>query len=233
MAWRCNDEILIKGFLEGLDVHKLTASMMFGKPIEEIDNELRQIGKRMRHAGNYDMSWKTVSDQMEIPAAQAKELLNRYHSANPKIRQVFHAKTKEIVLRTRCLTNPFGLTRIFSGRLTDMETFRQAYAFYPQSTVTDALNKSIVEFYNWAEDKKWVAFCLQIHDEVVAICEPEATAEVATKLREVMEFPIPIECLETGKVRELVLPTDCKVGRNWGKYHPEKNPDGMKEWKDE
>jgi len=232
VAYRCNDTVLMEAFEKGMDIHKLTASLMFGKSIEEIDDDLRQIGKRMRHAGNYDMSWKTVADQMEISAAEAKTLLNRYHAANPKIRNVFHAKTREIVMRTRSLINPFGLVRVFSGRITDNETFRQAYAFYPQSTVTDALNKSIVDFYDWTEDKKWVSFCLQVHDEAIAICEPEAVAEVSETLRRFMEFPIPIECLETGETRELILPTDCKVGRNWGKYHPEDNPEGMREFKD-
>ena len=215
VAWRCNDEVCKKVFLEGGDIHKITASMMFGIPVEQVTKELRQIGKRIRHAANYGMSWKTLAKTMEISAAQAKDLLERYHRAYPKVREVFHKKTREIVQRTRMLRDAWGLPRFFSGRL-DEDTFREAYSFYPQSTVTHTLNKALVAFWEWSKEKSWVKPCLQIHDEIVVACEPQAAEEVAHRLAECMAIEIPVFDLERELIEPLVLPTELKIGWNWG-----------------
>jgi len=215
VAYRCNDEASIEAFEKGIDIHKLTASLMFQLPISEITPDLRKIGKTIRHAANYDMSWRKLADLMEIPASEAKDLLSRYHYAFPKIRSIFHEKTKEIISKERKLLDAWGLPRYFSGRL-NSDTFREAYAFYPQSTCTHTLNKALLRLWDWSREKKYVAIQFQIHDEIILSCEPEAIDEVAHKLQEAMEIEIPILCLEDNDLRPLILPIEFKLGRNWG-----------------
>ena len=218
VAWRCNDEQSKKAFLEGKDIHVLTASLMFGIPESEVTKDLRSIGKRIRHASNYDMGWKKLSEIMQISPAQAKDLLERYHSVFPKIRSVFHQKTKEIVQKTRMLKDAWGLPRFFTGRLNDPDTLREAYAFYPQSTCTHTLNKALLSLWEWSKDLGWVALNLQVHDELVLICEanPDAVKETLLKIKEAMEIEIPIFDLEREVIEPLVLPVEFKIGYDWG-----------------
>ena len=221
VAYRCNDEQSKRAFAEGRDIHKVTASLMFGIPESEVTPELRKIGKTIRHASNYDMSWRKLSEIMQVSASQAKDLLERYHSAFPKVRAVFHRKTAEIVQRTRKLEDAWGLPRFFTGRLNDPDTLREAYAFYPQSTCTHTLNKALLSLWEWSKDLTWVAVNLQIHDELVLICEPkpEAIQEVLTKMKECMEIEIPIFDLDTEQIEPLILPVEFKIGFNWGELH--------------
>ncbi len=217
VAWRCGDNICKQAFLEGKDIHKLTASMMFGLKEEEITKELRNIGKRIRHAANYNMSWRKLAELMEVSGLEAKELLERYHRAYPNIREVFHRKTQELVRRTKMLTDAWGLPRIFTGRLDD-KAFREAYAFYPQSTCTHTLNKALLELWEWSKPLDWVALQFQIHDELVLIVknEKDKVFETLEMIEKSMLIEIPIVDLSTGKVEPLVLPIEFKTGKNWG-----------------
>ncbi len=217
VAWRCGDDICKKAFLEGKDIHKLTASMMFGVREEEVTKELRNIGKRIRHASNYNMSWRKLAELMEISWAEARELLERYHRAYPNVRQVFHLKTQEIIRRTKMLTDAWGLPRIFTGRLDD-KAFREAYAFYPQSTCTHTLNKALLELWEWSKPLNWVALQFQIHDEIVLIVKKEndKILEAMERIKKAMLIEIPIVDLSTDKVEPLVLPIEFKIGLNWG-----------------
>jgi len=218
VAWRCNDEESKKAFQRGEDIHVLTASMMFGKSPQEISQEERRIGKTIRHASNYDMSWRKLSQIMQISASQAKDLLERYHSAFPKVRAVFHRKTAELVQRERRLIDAWGLPRFFTGRLNDPDTLREAYAFYPQSTCTHTLNKALLKLWDFSKEKSWCALALQVHDEIVMVCEAnhDAVLELAEAMKEAMEIEIPIFDLDTEQISPLVLPIEFKLGANWG-----------------
>lgn len=218
VAWRCNDEQSKSAFAQGRDIHVLTASLMFGIPESEVTKELRSIGKRIRHASNYDMSWRKLAQIMQISASQAKDLLERYHTAFPKIRSVFHRKTAELVQKHRKLEDAWGLPRFFTTRLNDPDTLREAYAFYPQSTCTHTLNKALLRLWEWSAPLTWVAVNLQVHDELVLICEanPDAIKETLIKMKECMEIEIPIFDLERETIEPLILPVEFKIGFNWG-----------------
>jgi len=230
-AWRCGDDLVKEVFYQNGDLHKITAAMMFGISIDEVTPELRQIGKKIRHASNYDMTWRTLMKQMEITAAEAKELMHRFHSVNPRIHEVFQAKTKEIITRERVLRDAFGYPRVFTGRLDD-GALREAYAFYPQSTCGHTINRAVVTAWDYYKFDKEVALNLQIHDELVFICTPERLIEVAQKSEEFMKIPIPIVDLETGQVNELTLKTSLAVGRTWGEMIEYKDNDYSKVEKD-
>ena len=152
---------------------------------------------------------------MEITAAEAKDLLSRYHAAFPKIRSIFHQKTAELVQTQRELRDAWGLRLPFFGRI-DADTLREAYAFYPQSTCTHTLNRALLKLWEWSKDKSWVALQFQIHDELVLSCEPEAAEEVAHAIAEAMAIEIPIWDLDREEEVPLILPIEFKIGRNWG-----------------
>ena len=178
---------------------------------------------------NYDMSWKTMAKIMDVSGRQAKELLERFHRVYPKVREVFHAKTRELLLKQGYLEDAWGLPRVFTGRLNDASTFREAYSFYPQSTCTHTLNRALLRLWDRYKEDEEVAVNLQIHDELVLICKPERVAEVIKAMDEAMAMEIPIFDLEREVIDPLVLPREFKVGWNWGEFDPERNPWGLRE----
>ena len=218
VAFRCEDEKTMKVFEENGDIHKLTASLMFNKSVEEVTKEERTIGKRIRHAGNYGMSWKKLSEIMEISASEAKELLELYHKAFPEIREVFHQRTEEIVRTKRLLRDAFGYPRTFNSLRIDQDDIREALAFYPQSTCTHTLNKALVRVWEETKDLDWIGLQFQIHDELVLVVrkDKELIRKAFELLDKAMTIEIPVYSLKTGRTIPLILRKEYKIGLNWG-----------------
>jgi uracil-DNA glycosylase family 4 len=68
------------------DVHKLTASIMFATPYDEVTKDMRRIGKTLRHACSYSAGPQVVADQLGIELKDAKQLLDLYHRTNPLLK---------------------------------------------------------------------------------------------------------------------------------------------------
>jgi DNA polymerase I-like protein with 3'-5' exonuclease and polymerase domains len=197
--------------LQGVDRHAKLASNIFGKPIDMCskDTPERFMGKKVRHAGNYDMEAFRFSSEMAKEGHVVKEsfcqwLLDRFHTANPGIKGVFHRYVQEELRIKRILTTPFGFTRQFFG-LRDYgdnrKVMKEGYAQIPQGTVGTNTGFAIL----WLEQEHSGHVILDDHDAV--------TLEVADNLSEVrsamswlqeafnriirlprgLEFTIPIE----------------------------------------
>jgi uracil-DNA glycosylase family 4 len=134
-----------------LDKHAKTARIVLelgpNFPITKASPE-RFIGKTTRHAASYDMrkhramltintDAKKYGINIRVSEWKAGQLLDRFHAAHPKIRNVFHKSVQEALnTNNRVLVNPFGRKREFLGRWGE-ELFKEAYAQIPQSTVSD------------------------------------------------------------------------------------------------
>jgi len=137
-----------------VDRHSKMASLIFGMRIpgkNEPDwntakhDEYRYLGKKVRHASNYDMKAGRMSEALaqegkSYSEAQCKVLLETAAKADPSIDAVFHKYVKDCLSRTRTLITPFGRERQFLGaRPNDANSsiFKEAYAYIPQSVVGD------------------------------------------------------------------------------------------------
>lgn len=143
-----------KELLDGVDRHRKLASVIFRKPEAECgkDSHERFLGKKTRHAGNYDMGG------FRFAVALAKEgytdapiqgidmesycdlLLAAFHLYDPGIRGVFHKYIQTRLETDRTLINPFGRVRIFFSlhpSRDNTKIFKEAYSTLPQSTVSD------------------------------------------------------------------------------------------------
>jgi len=217
VAFRCEDEKTMQVFYENGDIHKLTASQMFGKSIDQITKQERTIGKRIRHAGNYGMSWRKLAEIMEIEGSKARELLELYHRAFPEIRDIFHMKTEEIVKTHRLLRDAFGYPRTFNSLRIDQDDIREALAFYPQSTCTHTLNRALVRIWQETKDFDWLGLQFQIHDEIILVVrkQRDLLEKAFEILDRAMTIQIPIKSLKSGKTIPLTLRKEYKIGMNW------------------
>lgn len=234
------EERMIYAFESGKDIHRLTASLIFGVPPEQISDEKgscpigsgrdsqRDWGKRANHSLNYDIGPSQFAAYYEIPIKDAEFLINAYHAAYPSVRQ-WHTRVRDQLNKDRTLTNCMGRRRIFRDRW-DTELFKLAYSFIPQSTVADKLNRDGLAYAYYNMDAcKDVCLINQVHDSIVWEYPidngPEALARTILAIKGSLESPI------YWQGRAFRIPSDCTIGFNLGKYHIEKNPKGQREVK--
>lgn len=216
---------ILKAFADGVDVHSITASFIFGKPPKQISKEKgssklgdgkqseRDWGKRANHAFNYGYGADSFSLKYEIPLDQATQIRNGWLQANKGIEGYWRWVENEITTR-RMLTNCFNRTVFFMGTVgTDL--YRVAYSCIPQSTVADyILERGICFFHD--NEALFLDFhpLNQVHDalwyQVSLELGPEKIVEALRIMKTEFERPIP------WKDTSFVIPADFKVGRYFG-----------------
>lgn len=221
----------------GLDGHKYVASFLFNKAIDRVTKEERYLGKRVRHAGNYGMSWAKLmavinaeaqETGVAIDAAQAKALIFKYRQLHPML-QSWWNDVLATLQDTHTLYSCHGRKRVFYDRPESI--LPEAIAYVPQSTVADTLNMGLLRVAA-SQQLQDLGFrmLLQVHD-AIGFQIPEVGADTALRLLpELMSIAVPISRKGVPSY-EISIPVEIQVGYNWGDFHAEKNPTGLKEWK--
>ena len=224
----------IEAFEQGIDLHRLTASIIFGKPYDQISSKdgssdlgdgrqsERYWGKKGNHATNYDVGYKTFALKNEMTEAVAKQTIEMIHLGYPQIRGGYHVIIQEMLKKDRTVTNLFGRTRLFLGpvypdRNTPISecqnTYREAYAHFAQSTCADKMNEQGVEFVYYRQDLfKPMELLCQIHDSIgvqVPLSVPwEYHAKMLLAIKQSIETPL------YWHGREIKTPADLSIGLN-------------------
>lgn len=217
---------IIKAFNENVDVHRLTASYIFGKQPNEISKEKgsaklgdgkqseRDWGKRANHAFNYGYGEDSFSLKYEIPIEQARQIRNGWLAANKGIEGYWRWVENEINTR-RILTNSFGRSVFFMGTVgTDL--YRVAYSCIPQSTVADyILERGICFFHDNEHIFTGFEPQNQVHDalwfQVIMSLGPDKIVQCLRMMKREFAKPIP------WKDGSFVIPADFKVGKSYGR----------------
>jgi DNA polymerase-1 len=226
VSYLCGDEVSIKAYDDGVDVHSeyalAIAEILEGMGREEFFalskeefTKRRDLGKEVKHATNYDATWATLIDscmtnlEMYLTAAEAKELIAAGRNVNQQL-EGWHRSIRVALDDKRPLITPFGKVRWFGGRRGVDKTYKEAYAFIPQSTVGVLTLRGMLRIYNELGDL--VDLLLQVHDEVV-FQFPIDRPDLALRARELMEEDINVND------RILRIPSDLSVGFAWGNLH--------------
>jgi len=227
------NEKTLQMFADKVDIHRLTASWIFGVSTEKVTNVLRFIGKTCRHAGNYDMQKRRLMQivntdakkfhiDVSISEWQAGQILEKFHKFDPSIRRVFHKEIREALENNGCqLVTPFGRYRKFFDRWGE-DMFREAYSQIPQATVPDHLRRAgIAALERFKEDKivpKFIGgktpFAIEAHDAFLGIVPDDYIERYIQIMTEEMNRPIDFSrcTLPRGL---LVIPSEAKVGKSY------------------
>ncbi len=210
VAWLSKDFPLIEKFLheKNFDIHKYTASKkIYNISVESVSPEQRQRAKACVHAGNYGIQAGTFAYTANIPKNEAKGILEKYQSS--QYIQSWWETLRAKLQFNRTLTTSFGRIRTFYGRL-NQETYRQAYAYVPQSTIGDLVNRC---FYllNTIIDKDKARLILQVHDEIDAEVKNSYVDEFISIFRTVMRYEINV----SNSLPPLIVPLEISIGKNW------------------
>jgi DNA polymerase I-like protein with 3'-5' exonuclease and polymerase domains len=191
---------------------------------------VRQAGKKANHGLNYDEEYRMFALMNEILENEAKQIITAYHRVYVGIRTQFHEWVKQQLSRNdRMLVNCFGRRIRFLDQW-GKDLWKSAYSAIPQSTVVDSINQGMCDSY---EDesisvKANVDLLAQTHDSVLyqfpkrLLNSPEAwriSQAIDDYISPTMEY----------NGRSFTIPTDTKVGWNWGGFDPKMNPTGMQE----
>lgn len=223
----------IEAFEAGRDVHNLTASLLLGKPVNEISDEdgssplgngeqsERYWGKKANHELDYDMGYKTFSLQFELPETQGKWLVERFHLGLPGIRQNYHTMVKLQLGKNRTLTNLMGRKTLFLGEWGD-RTWKIGFSCIPQGTVGDVINERGLNYiYYHQQAFKAIELLTQVHDSITfQIPVPDGRewcrdwnhhAVMLDRIKRSLETPL------VYNEREFVIPVDVVMGLNFRK----------------
>ena len=206
VAWLADETRMKEVFKSGGDVHKRNASYIFNKPESAITSEERYLAKRMVHATNYGMSTNTMAIYCNISELDAKKAQSAYFAAFPRI-LTWQREVREQVSKTSILTNCFGRRRIFFERVGE-ELFREAYAYNPQSTLVDDVNRSMVEIFFRGEPE--LQLLHQGHDSLLWQVDTQKASWAVGLIKKYMELPF-----FCGS-EMIAIPVEIKVGRSWG-----------------
>ena len=224
----------IRAFETGIDLHRLTASIILGKPYDEVSSEdgssplgdgrqsERYWGKKGNHATNYDVGYPKFALKNELPESDAKHILELIHRGYPQIRGGYHLIIQQMLKKNRTVENLMGRRRLFLGPIIPsypnvpkgacQDTFRKAYAHLPQSTTADKINEHGIEYIYYNQDLfAPIELLTQIHDSIV------------------FQIPLSVPWIEQAKMlllikksleqplfwhgTEIPTPTDLSVGR--------------------
>lgn len=232
------------------DGHKYVASLLLEKPIDQITKDDRYLGKRVRHAGNYGLSWFKLmqlinadaqTTGVSVDAARAKLLISGYRKLHPFLEMWWRDVQSQLYATHTIYTTPKmwkvvegqeiwqSRPHIFYGR--PNEILPNAIAQNPQGTVADTLNIGLMRAADDGELRDLgFKMLLQVHD-AIGFQVPEAHAsQAALRLLELMKVRLLIE-RKGIEPYEITIPVEMQIGYNWGEAtKDDTNPNGLKTW---
>lgn len=199
------------------DIHRYVAAEIYNKAMIDIVHGERQLGKKSGHGANYDMHENTFMDsclkEMDLVLSKpmATRVLGSYHRLFPGIKR-WHGKIRNEIYAKRRLDNPLGRVRYFFGRMDD-NTYREGYAYRPQSTIPDITN-ALMNGLRGQRTEGSMDFWLhcQTHDSITLSCETKHLNDI-NKFASNLDLWHPNIVLAAGRLR---IPTETKFGRNLG-----------------
>lgn len=132
------------------DGHRYVASLILGKPQDQITKDERHLGKTIRHAGNYGLSWfkfmqlvnaKAQETGVSVNAATSKQIVEGYRRLHWGL-EPWWAATLSQLWSTHTLYTLHNRKRVFYGR--PDEVLPEAIAYRPQGTVAQQLNMGLL-----------------------------------------------------------------------------------------
>ncbi|MBP9758572.1 DNA polymerase I [Candidatus Dojkabacteria bacterium] len=216
LAHLSKEEKLIEAFKNGVDIHRNTASMLFKIDEDKITKKQRDTGKTLNYSLIYGISAYGLSDRLKIHAEEAQELIARYFTIYPKVKEYFDNLLLESKKSGRVETL-YGRYRSAvdlnnSNFRVRNATEREVINFPIQGSASDLMKLAMIKVDKFLKaDKKYKnlnpRMLLQVHDELVF--EVDDSTDISDFCKEVIEI--------MSHVGELIVPMNVEfhIGSNW------------------
>jgi DNA polymerase I len=208
-------ETLLKAFKDGIDIHALTASQVFGVPVQGMDPMIRRKAKAINFGIIYGISPFGLARQLGIPQGEAADYIKAYFQRYPGIRDYMET-TKELARKQGYVTTIFG-RKIHTPEIRNSNPARRNFSERAainapiQGGAADIIKRAMIRVQPALDAAKLGArMLLQVHDELlfeVKTGEIENTIEV---VRGVMEGAAELD---------VPLVVDAGSAENWAEAH--------------
>ena len=215
MAHLSNDAHMIEAFRSGADIHAATAAKIYGIPVEEVTSDMRRKAKTANFGIIYGISVFGLAERLNIPRAEAKELIEGYFKTYPDVRaymddSILIAKEKgyveTIYKRKRFLPDINSHNAIVRGYAE-----RNAINAPIQGSAADIIKVAMIRIFNRFEAEGLKSkMILQVHDELNFNVHKDELEKVKQIVLEEMEGAIKLQ---------VPLIADCGEGINWLEAH--------------
>ncbi len=212
-------EQLRKAFRDGLDIHAMTASEMFGVPVKNMPAEVRRRAKAINFGIIYGISAFGLANQLNIEREEAGAYIRKYFERFPGIR--------DYIEETKAFAKKHGFVETLFGRKchypdigasnASIRAFNERAAINArlQGTAADIIRRAMIRMDGALTKKKLNAqMLLQVHDELVfevPDTEVEKTLPVVTSV--MVEAPLPALSLS------VPLQVEAHAADNWDAAH--------------
>jgi DNA polymerase-1 len=215
LAHIAGDETMIENFRSGVDIHTVTASQVFGVPVELVTKQMRSSSKAVNFGIVYGISEFSLAQDLGVSRAEAKDYMNKYFETYSGVR----AYQKQIVEQAR----ENGYVSTLQGRRRwlpelkstnyNLRSFGERVALNMpiQGTAADIIKLAMIRVQQRLKEEGLTGrLVLQVHDELIVEC-PEAEAEQAARLVE--------EEMERVVSLSVPLVAEAHVGHSWMDAH--------------
>lgn len=209
------DEKLVSAYANGVDIHSLTASEVFGVPLEMVTPEIRRNAKAINFGIVYGMSDYGLSQAIGVTRKEAGEFIKKYFEKYPKIKEYMDGNIE--------FCKKYGYVKTMFGRLRyipeinesnyNLRMFgeRAAMNMPLQGSASDIIKLAMIKVYGELKKHNLKSkLILQVHDELVIDTHPDEVEDVKNILKTVMENVVSL------KVKLL---TSVEVGDTWYDAH--------------
>ena len=211
--------VLKKAFRDGLDIHAMTASEMFGVPIKDMPGEVRRRAKAINFGIIYGISAFGLANQLSIPREEAGAYIKKYFERFPGIRD-YMEETKDFSRKHGYVTTLFGrkvhYPEIKSSN-PSVRGFMERASINArlQGTAADIIRRAMIRMEDaLAKAKLNARMLLQVHDELVfEVPEAEVADTLPLVTRVMTDAPLPAVSLT------VPLHVDAKAADNWEEAH--------------
>lgn len=216
IAAMSGDETMIEAFKKNQDIHKLTASKVYGIPFDEVTKEQRSNAKVVNFGIIYGVSAFGLSQQTTLTMAEAKDMIQNYFKTYPRIKEFMDAQIK--------IGQEKGFVETILGRRRYLRDINSRNAMHRgiweriainapiQGSAADMIKLAMLDIHKKFKAEHLQSFMtLQVHDELVfEIYKPELE-----KVKEIVVFSM------ENAITDLPLPivAEYGIGKNWLEAH--------------
>ncbi|MGY3620377.1 DNA polymerase I [Bradyrhizobium sp. USDA 10063] len=211
--------VLKQAFRDGLDIHAMTASEMFGVPIKDMPSEVRRRAKAINFGIIYGISAFGLANQLGIAREEASAYIRKYFERFPGIR-AYMDETKDFCRRNGYVTTLFGRKCYYpdiKASNASVRAFNERAAINArlQGSAADIIRRAMTRMEDALTEKKLSAqMLLQVHDELIfEVPDDEVVATLPVVQHVMQDAPFPAVILS------LPLQVDARAANNWDEAH--------------
>ena len=215
LAHMSGDEEMIQAFRDGVDIHTVTASQVFGVSPDRVTSDMRRAAKAVNFGIVYGISPFSLSQDIHVSVAQAKSYMEKYFEHYAGVRAYMDGVVEQ-GKRQGYVSTLYGrrrwLPELKSSNFNTRSFGERVALNMPiQGTAADIIKLAMIRVeQRLAAEGLQAQLVLQVHDELIVECPQEEADTVAKLLTQEMEG-----------VAQLSVPltAEAKVGRTWAEAH--------------